>query len=67
MMQAHRQASRAVGASRPVQRLLCPMTASEQAACPRDNDLALKLFWGRERGLAVIFAADAEHWAQRCA
>ena len=48
-----------------MQRLLCPITASEQAACHPDDDLALKLFWGRQRGLAVIFAADAEQWAQR--
>ena len=49
-----------------MQRLLCPTTASEPAACHSDDDLALKLFWGRQRGLAVIFAADAEQWAQRC-
>ena len=65
MVQAHKQASWAAGPSRPVQRLLCPVTAFEQAARHPDDDLALKLFWGRQRGLAVIFAADAEQWAQR--
>ena len=56
-----------MGWNRPVQKLLCLMTASEPAACHHpDDDLALKLFWGRQRGLAVIFAADAEQWAQRC-
>lgn len=65
-LQARRQAPCGVRMGRPAEALLCPGTAPQEAGCSPEDDFALKLYWGRQRGLAVIFAADAMECAQRC-
>ena len=47
--------------------LLSASTAVESDTSSLDDDFALKLYWGRQRGIAVIFATDAIECARRCA
>ncbi len=52
----------------PAELLICPGRVFDHTPVSCENaDLALRLYWGRQRGLAVIFASDAMQCAQRCA
>ena len=62
-LQARRQRPHLARAPRPAEALY---TACHTASCSPDEEFALKLYWGRQRGIAVIFATDAMEHAQRC-
>ncbi|CAL5221287.1 g3452 [Coccomyxa viridis] len=64
-LQAQRCCASVAPMLRPAGRLLSASTARDREIGRPDDDLALKLHWGRQRGIAVIFAADAIECARR--
>ncbi len=65
-LQACRQRPHMARTPRPAEALFPAYAACQTASCSPDEELALKLYWGRQRGIAVLFATDAMEHAQRC-